>query len=390
MLLAGALKLADLPDFAASLASWDVLPKAARVPVLVGLPAMEVGIGLAWFLWFGKPVRRFLWAAALVVLTLSTGAAGAQLIWSKPPDCDCVGVIAAFRAVQRDAHAALTRNGVLMGALLAGAAIGAIGRTGAKTGAPPAIPRAAPSKHHATGGFTLIETIMVLAVIGLLLALTVPQLGMVREAAERAASRSNLRNHVQIFTMYTGDHAGEFPFFMHPDAPETIIRGGGLAYRMSLKSFFFASSVYWPVALASYYGDVAFDESTFVPGAQAQGAGFPSYLYSNSFVATPDYWRRETRLTGTSQYRPVRQNQVRFPANKGLILDPVSYGIVADHVYWPPRADAPVLVGVVDGSARSVARDALAPIYLPGPPEDEEFPWPIVHTVGGVDAADVP
>jgi hypothetical protein len=207
----------------------------------------------------------------------------------------------------------------------------------------------------------------------------------VREAAQKTKSLSNLRSHVQILTMYTGEHEGEFPFFMHPEAPESIVRGGGLALRVPLEHFFFASAAYWPVALAPYFGDVAFHESVFPP--EARGGGEP-YYYSNSFVATSDYWRPETRLQGTSQYRPVRQDQVRRPTDKGLFLDTWSYA--GDSTYWPPSFAGAVLVGFVDGSARSVERDALAPAYRPGPPEEAMSGWPVVHTVGGVDAADVP
>lgn len=238
-------------------------------------------------------------------------------------------------------------------------------------------------------GFTLIETIMVIAMIGLLIALLMPQLSGVRQASQRATSLSNLRNHVQVFTMYTGDYDGQFPFFMRPDAPETIIRGGGLATRVPLKHLFWALSAYWPVALAPYYDDVAYHDSTFTPHARGQSASYMTYHYSNNFVATPDYWRPETRLAGTSQYRPIRQNQVRHPANKGLMLDTWSF-YAGDMARWPPQADGAVLAGVVDGSARSITRDSLAPTYTPGPPEHPMATWPIIHTVGGVEAIDVP
>lgn len=236
-------------------------------------------------------------------------------------------------------------------------------------------------------GFTLIETIMVIAIIGLLLALTVPQLGLVRRMAQRTQSLSNLRTHVHVFTTYTTDHDGTFPFFMHPNAPQTIIRGGGFALPVPVEHFFFASYTHWPVALAPYYEDTAFHQSCFPPASLTTGGGQP-YLYSNNFVATPDYWRREMRLAGTSQLRPIHQHQVRHPANKGLMLDPASFGFYDDSVNWPPRTGSPILVGVVDGSARSVGRNSLTPWYHPA--EEHTLDWPIVHTVGGVEAVDAP
>lgn len=55
-------------------------------------------------------------------------------------------------------------------------------------------------------GFTLLEILIVIAIIGLLAAILFPVFASVREGARRGACLSNLRQLGQAITMYTGDH----------------------------------------------------------------------------------------------------------------------------------------------------------------------------------------
>ncbi|MFW5803539.1 MAG: prepilin-type N-terminal cleavage/methylation domain-containing protein [Verrucomicrobiota bacterium] len=60
--------------------------------------------------------------------------------------------------------------------------------------------------------FTLIELLVVIAIIAILAALLLPSLSRARFAAREVACISNLRQHVQSFTLYATDHDGYFPF----------------------------------------------------------------------------------------------------------------------------------------------------------------------------------
>ncbi|MDP3790418.1 MAG: DUF1559 domain-containing protein [Candidatus Omnitrophota bacterium] len=60
-------------------------------------------------------------------------------------------------------------------------------------------------------GFTLLELLVVLVIIGILAALLIPALGKAREGARRVACANNLRQIGIAVHMYLDDHDGFFP-----------------------------------------------------------------------------------------------------------------------------------------------------------------------------------
>lgn len=61
------------------------------------------------------------------------------------------------------------------------------------------------------GGFTLVELLVVMAMLGLLMTLLLPALEGARNAADRTACASNLRQIGGGLLLYAGDHMGRFP-----------------------------------------------------------------------------------------------------------------------------------------------------------------------------------
>jgi len=65
---------------------------------------------------------------------------------------------------------------------------------------------------HVSRGFTLIEILIVIAIIGVLAAILFPVFGRVRENARRATCQSNMKQLGLAFTQYTQDTGGYQPF----------------------------------------------------------------------------------------------------------------------------------------------------------------------------------
>ncbi len=236
-----------------------------------------------------------------------------------------------------------------------------------------------------TGGFTLIETIITIAIIGILIALMAPALGGVRTKANDLTHIANLRSHGAIMAMYTNDWNDTFPYFIDPKATVTIIRAPGIVLQLDehFKAFFF-----WHIALAEQYYGGAWDSNALLPRDYNAELVTP-YWYSATFVSSPAFWNERTR-TGPEQWRPVRASQVTFPNAKGVIYN---LREKMNSEFFPDTQRPTVSVAFADGTARRIKQGAFTRAYPRG-----EGTWPgsvfhsglqIMHTIDGVRGRDV-
>lgn len=65
--------------------------------------------------------------------------------------------------------------------------------------------------NHTNRGFTLIELMMVVVIIGILAAIAIPKYSGVTESARHAACRSNLRNIAGALSIYYAENDGYPP-----------------------------------------------------------------------------------------------------------------------------------------------------------------------------------
>jgi hypothetical protein len=237
---------------------------------------------------------------------------------------------------------------------------------------------------------TLLETLVLVAILAILLAMLLPEIGSAKEAAQRTASLSNLRQHCAVMTMHCTDNRERFPYFLDPKATYTVLRHPRVTDRFT----FFSSHLCWNIALAGYYDDNPFHDSFLPPGYQDGSIQvvdrvpvLTPYFYAHAFVASPDYWNPMTRTADRSQWTPTRQDMVVHPSLKGLILDSWTHQGQRSFVNLPRT---PVGVGFVDGSARLVPRDGFLDYYPNGAGDlHYPFPTPVMHTIDGVRGRDV-
>ena len=83
-------------------------------------------------------------------------------------------------------------------------------------------------------GFTLVELLVVIAVIALLVALLLPALQRARDAATTAVCASNMRQVATLFNVYASDFRGHFPpTDRHRDSNPDALNPSWQPYRMA-------------------------------------------------------------------------------------------------------------------------------------------------------------
>lgn len=200
--------------------------------------------------------------------------------------------------------------------------------------------------------FTLIDTLLVIAIVGLLITLLLPAIASARNAARDVASLANIRSHTGVFQMYAGDWNDYLPFVTRPDVDRTIIRGcGGWGY-----SPYFGATQVWPIPLADSYYNGRCQGEEFIHPARRDDL-LIDYLLSSSIIADPEYWDLTTR-TGPDQWGGQKLTAVRFPSAKAVLAE-------QHPLHGPPTriavSDAPwqIALGLADGSAGRWAPDDL-------------------------------
>ncbi len=76
--------------------------------------------------------------------------------------------------------------------------------------------------HHARAGFTLVELLVDIAIIGLLASMLTPALARAHEAARRAVCSNNLRQVAMALLMYADEADGYFPSLQHVGQPQCL------------------------------------------------------------------------------------------------------------------------------------------------------------------------
>lgn len=226
--------------------------------------------------------------------------------------------------------------------------------------------------------FTLIETLISIAVIVVLLGILLPTIALVRERGKESLYQSRMQSHARIFHIYAGDQGDWWPNVAErSDRPTWYDINGqqwGIAY-------YFGQQHVWHYGLAmAYYDGVVLSESFLGRSYRGENTWDNDYLMSASLLARPEYWNPLTRR-GPTQWAGTRTSQVRFPGQKAILMEGATV--------LGPNATRRLLSAGADGAASYRHRDEYTEPYPTG---DGPFPGtmpsdrglPGMHTIDGV------
>lgn len=231
-----------------------------------------------------------------------------------------------------------------------------------------------------TDGFTLIEMVLVVAIVGLLGTLLLPALAGARQRARELQVQATIAGHAKVFAVYQTDNRDAFPALVPPGAASSTYFINSEPYTIA---GYFGQVYVWQFGLAEQY----FDSRVIGPLFQRPGRDpwlVTDYRYSASFMADPAFWNYASRI-GPSQWRGQRGHAVRFPSSKALLVD--------DRIMNEFYEGGSGAIALVDASARHVG---IGDLTAPFPPGEGDWPgtWssgrPGVHTVDGVFGRDIP
>lgn len=227
---------------------------------------------------------------------------------------------------------------------------------------------------HTRRGFTLIEILVVIAIIAILIALALPALASARTMARQTQAISNIRQVGSSFEMYSGTYKtypfirkgfsavqGDMPMptppglFTIPWWPKGSVVATNSEWRLSFM---------WPGLMAAiapweenYKIWVSPGRTAILPEPESgdmriDPESMVSILYSNSFIGAPKLWSTEGQGgTEEAMIRAVQPADVVLPSSKAMLYD-------ADIAYirkTPPQRDGhydhPTPIQFADGHA---------------------------------------
>lgn len=242
--------------------------------------------------------------------------------------------------------------------------------------------------------FTFIELLVVLAILGLLLAILLPALARTRDLRDRSASLATMKQIMVGFSLYSGENNFRLPYFGEPGVPaaDLVINGARLrtaggALNLRYQSWYSASATvsYLSTTTIELADGPVFTDHGVLLDPPAEPGRLLTSRYQMSYTAfgAPEFFADDT----TFDYRHLRgvsMTEVRHPARKGLLLDVFFPG----HTVGSPNPPKVVLVAFVDGHVSTEPWIVRSFSSRTPPPLEVVTQWPIMGTKDGMKGID--
>lgn len=209
-------------------------------------------------------------------------------------------------------------------------------------------------------GFTLVELLTVIAILGVLAAIVVPVVGKVRNSTQRSQSTNNLRQIGTAMQLYAADNRGYLPVWHDYTAVVADVQSGGTLY-----------GAYWWEQLQVYLGS---DNEIFHSPAHEQFDDSSREKMRETISYGWNYAVMGRHVGDSSRTGDHRMNVREFPSPPNTLVasegrDIASWGYIASDA--PPDAnrygsDIPVLLA--DGHVSTIPHEDLlvtAPWFTP-------------------------
>lgn len=191
-------------------------------------------------------------------------------------------------------------------------------------------------------GFTLVELLVVIAIIALLLAVLVPVLGKAKEQAKNVVCRSNLKQWVVMFNMYTINNNGRFMEGFSATKGMWMVRMRSYyqddKIRLCPKTTRFTSTI--PGAVTNPFTAWGINGEGSLPGVQLWGEeGLYGSYGINAWLSDPPKQNGDVYRIGDDEWPYFWRNvdKVKMPNMVPIFGDSVWEGTLAKVTDAPPQ-----------------------------------------------------
>jgi len=167
--------------------------------------------------------------------------------------------------------------------------------------------------------FTLIEVLVVIAIIGVLVSIALPVLAVAREAADRRAQEKRQNDAHLALRHYAMDHRQEFPYYATPGTLDAHL----MVSDYPLVSGYWAQSLAW----AAYVTDLGYETGLFhgprpiddSPPTRPRHAYYVRHELTLTAFAAPNYFS-DFANQDIDLHGPQRWSVIAHPSRKGLLI----------------------------------------------------------------------